>query len=465
MKDTGESQSPRRFWGATLVVFAASSIYLGDPLSTGWPAMARVSLLGGTCLLLLLAHALLGPAALSYALMLDLRRRGRNWLDAANPRHTRLLRLHERTRWMDLSLPLLLTWLLFAAAWLWLELATAVKAGSTAPLTVVLVASGVMLLLAPLVTIGLPSWLLQRFSDRLESLAAVLGRGAAAVLGPLLVPVAYFGERWLRHAEGEVADDSLPEEDLADVIEVGSHQGELSIAQSELLRRELDFARKTAADVMVPRVQVEYLDITMTFAEAKAAVIASRFSRFPVQEGSVDHVVAILHAKQLLRYPNGEAPDSVRKLLTLLVPAAPVHVRFDQPLEDVLEVLRRRHSSLAVVDDIYGGVAGILTVEDVVEEIVGEIVDESDAEQVNESFVVSGRRSLSELSEHGCEGPGDPELTLAEFLTAELGNEVRAGQAWARPGRRLVIEATDAEGGIDIVRAELHHARPAAEGD
>lgn len=464
MNDSGERQSPRRFWGAALVVFAASSIYFGDPLTAGWPVAARAGLLGVTCLFLLLAHALLGPAALSYALMLDLRRRGRTWLDAANPRHARLLRLHERTRWMDLSLPLLLTWLLFAAAWLWLELATVVDLGLPSTLAVAIAAGGVMLCFAPLITIGLPSWLLHRYADRLESLAAVLGRGAAALLGPLLVPIAYFGERWMRHTEGQVVDDSLPEEDLADVIEVGSHQGELSIAQTELLRRELDFARKTAADVMVPRVQVEYLDINMSFAEAKAAVIASRFSRFPVQEGSVDHVVAILYAKQLLRYPNGEAPESLRKLLTLLTPAVPIHVPFDQPLEDVLEVLRRRHSSLAVVDDIYGGVAGILTVEDVVEEIVGEIVDESDAEIVNESFVCSGRRLLSELAEHAFELPGDPESTLAEFLVAQLGDEVRAGQAWASGGRRLVIEATDAEGGIEIVRAELHHTRQPTEG-
>jgi len=458
MKDSGESQSPRRLWGAALVAFAASSIYLGDPLTVSWPAAARAGVLGATCLLLLLAHALLGPAALSYALMLDLRRRGRSWLDPANPRHTRLLRLHERTRWMDLSLPLLLTWLLFASAWLWLDLLAGTREGA-ARVPYLVGAVAVMFLLAPLVTIGLPSWLHQRFEDRLESLAVALGRGAAALLGPLLVPVAFVGERLMRHSDDGPSDENLPEEDLADVIEVGSQQGELSIAQSELLRRELDFARKTAADVMVPRVQVEYLDISMTLAEAKAVVTSSRFSRFPVQEGSVDHVVAVLHAKQLLRYAEGEAPETLRKLLMLLQPAAPVHVQADQTLEDVLEVLRRQHSSLAVVDDTYGGVAGILTVEDVVEEIVGEIVDESDAEALHESFECSGRRLLEELSEHGLELPGDPASTVAEFLAEQLGEGVGIGQAWVDAGVRLVIEATDAEGQIEIVRVEMHLER------
>lgn len=461
MKDSGESQSPRRLWGAALVVFAASSIYLGDPLTAGWPAAARAGWLGAICLLLLLAHALLGPAALSYALMLDLRRRGRTWLDADNPRHSRLLRLHERTRWMDLSLPLLLTWLLFSSAWLWLDLT--VGRGAAEERLRAVAAVAIIFLLSPAVTIALPSWLLRRFEDRLEALAGGLGRGAATVLGPLLVPLAFVGERWMRHAEDEVADESLPEEDLADVIEVGSQQGELSIAQSELLRRELDFARKTAADVMVPRVQVEYLDINMTVAEAKAVVTASRFSRFPVQEGSVDHVVAVLHAKQLLRYAAGDAPETVRKLLLLLPAAAPVHVRADQTLEDVLEVLRRRRSSLAVVDDLYGGVAGILTVEDVVEEIVGEIVDESDAEAVHDSFECSGRRRLAELAEHGLELPGDPESTLAEYLAAQFEDEVHVGQAWVHGESRLVVDAIDAEGEIEIVRVELHLARQTEE--
>ncbi|NUP99913.1 MAG: CBS domain-containing protein [Armatimonadetes bacterium] len=446
MKDSGVSQSPRRLLGISLVALAAASLYLGGPTTAVWPEGPRAACLFSIALLLLVVHALLSPATLSYALMLDLRRRGRGWLD---PGRRRFAELHERTRWIDLVLPFLLSLLLFVAAWLTVQgLAVLV------PRQAVAWASLALVLLWPALGLAAAGWLLRGRGERVERLTDDLVAGAVALLRPLLVPLAWLGERLLASRLDEPAE-ALPEQDLADVIEVGSHQGDLSIAQSELLRRELDFARKTAADVMVPRVAVQYLDISWSIAETKQRITSSRFSRFPVQEGSVDHVVAVLHAKQLLRYPNGGAPESLRKLLTLLRPRPPLHVRFDDPLEDVLERLRRENSSLAIVDDVYGGVAGILTVEDVVEEIVGEIVDESDAERVSHSFVCSGRRRLSELAAQGIELPGDPELTVAEFLTEEFGTVIHAGQAWASGGRRLVIEATDADGRIEVVRAEL----------
>ncbi len=414
--------------------------------------------------LFLLCHVLLSPATLSYALMLDLRRRGRQWLESRDAGRRRLLALHDRTRWLDLTLPFLLSLLLYTAVWLLLP-ALASHAGELAPGGAAALGAAVLAGALLLLTV-LPAWLVNRASDRWERWSDGVIQGAVATLRPLLAPLVWAGERLVVQGDLEAAEESLPEADLADVIEVGSHQGDLSLVQSELLRRELDFARKTAADVMVPRVQVEYLDIDLSFAAAREQVIASRFSRFPVQEGSVDNVVAVLHAKQMLRYSNGDSPESLRKLLALVVARPPLHVRFDQPLEDVLEALRREKTSLAVVDDVYGGVAGILTVEDVVEEIVGEIVDESDLEAARETFICSGRRTLAELAEHGILLPGEPDRTVAEFLGDHLGAEPHAGQAWTAGGCRLVVEATDADGGIEVVRAELDlpHARPVGEG-
>jgi magnesium and cobalt transporter len=393
----------------------------------------------------LLVHALLSPAVLRYELLLDLRRAELRRAEAdGEPGRI------PTTRWAEVVLPCALALLVFAATWLWLDAATAREGTMRA----VLLTAG----LTGCVVLPVSTLLVLRVSGGADevvlTLAASFLRGATPLLRPLLAPAAWFTRRLAMVDEFTVHSAAEQDEQLAEVIEVESQQGDLSILQSHLLRRELDFVRKCAADVMVPRVDVEYLDVDMTLDEARQQIVESRFSRFPVREGSVDNVVAVLHAKSVLPFAHGEAPETLRKVLVLTLPRKPLHVRFDLPLEDVLEQLKREKASLAVVDDEYGGVAGILTVEDVVEEIVGEIVDESDAEAVRETVVCSGRRLLSELAEHGIAVPGDPELSIAELLSEKLGGEPRAGQAWAFGNGRVVVEATDADGGIDTVLVE-----------
>ncbi len=461
MKDSADSPSPRRYHGAGLVVLAASVYLLGGPLTASWGPRPQIVIGLVVAAALLAAQILISPALLSYGLMLDLRRRGRGWFARGADDH-RLVRLHQQARWLDLVLPFCVTLWFYTAAWLLLR-SSALWLGTGSWRFGAAIAAVAVLL--PLAALLAPGWLVRVGGDRPAALADSLIQGAVWLLRPVLRPAAWLGERWLLPEPDASPDDGLPEEELADVIEVGSHQGDLTISQSQLLRRELDFARKTAADIMVPRVTVQYLDINLTLAEAKERAVQSPFSRFPVQEGSVDHVVAVLHAKQLLRFATGQAPDNLRELLALTRPRPPLHVRFDQPLEDVLEALRRNKASLAVVDDAYGGVAGIVTVEDVVEEIVGEIVDESDTEAARETVTCSGRRLLGELAEIGIELPGDPEEPLAEFLAAQLGEEPQVGQIWSSAGIRLVVEATDAAGTIEVVRAEHDLPGRGAEGE
>lgn len=454
MSDSSDSQPPSRAWGVALLGLAAVGFYLASSPAMGWSPGVRRGVLLGFCALFLLAHSVLAPATLSYALMLDLRRRGRQWFDPAGRGERKLDELVAKARWIDLTVPFVLTLLLFAIAWLALEALVGPALPALELSRTVYVTAVLALVVMPLAVL-LPGRAANRGADRVSRVADGLVLGSVAVLRPFLGPVAWVAERCVARGDLDQASSSLPEDDLADVIEVGSHQGDLSLVQSELLRRELDFARHTAADVMVPRVQVEYLDVEMPVEEARRHVIESHFSRFPVQHGSVDNVVAVLHVRTLLEAALHGAPESLHKLLALQRQKPPLHVRHDQSLEEVLEALRRERASLAIVDDAYGGVAGILTVEDVVEELVGEIVDESDAEQALESVVVSGRRQLSELREHGIELPGDGELTVAEFLADELGEEVTPGQVWRLGDLLLVIESTDGAGGVETVRAEL----------
>lgn len=436
------------------MLLAIASLCFAGPLSQGWSTPTRTGTLVGLAVLFLLAHSRMAPATLSYALMLDLRRRDRQWLEEQGRGGRQFVQLLAKARWVDLTLPFALTLLLFAAAWLALEALAGAGAREVRAWRALEVAATLVLVAVPLTVLlpGRGATAGESFSRLGESLV----QGSVALLRPFLAPVAWLAERLLQRLGDEPAVATLPEDDLADVIEVGSHQGDLSILQSQLLLRELSFSHRTAGDVMVPRVRVEYLDVEMTFEEAKRRVCASRFSRFPVQSGSVDRIVAILHVKTLLGALLGEAPPTLGALLERSRPRPPVHVAHDQPLDEVLAVLQREHASLAVVDDAYGGVAGILTVEDVVEELVGEIADESDPEIVIDSLSFSGRRTLGELAEEGVELPGEDDQTVADFLTERLGESVAEGASWEGGGVRLTVETVDADGHIETVRAERH---------
>jgi putative hemolysin len=148
----------------------------------------------------------------------------------------------------------------------------------------------------------------------------------------------------------------------------------------------------------------------------------------------------------------------VAQAVARLAAGPPLTVAWDQPLESVLAALKQRHASLALVRDARGRVAGLLSVEDLVEELVGEIHDESDPGAVRESLVCNGARTLAELAEQGLALPGEPELTLASFLAAALDDELAVGQGWAGGGTRLVIEGLDAEGAVDRVRVDFNLA-------
>lgn len=411
----------------------------GEPRSTRGPALGAALVLAAAAValtrpvpaldwLLLVAACGYGVAALDHALLLSLRARARQ-------------RSADGAEWVDVATGLLPAALVLVACWAhWREWAAADS-----------LAVGGLCWLGYLALVRLA---LERVRclEQQDGLFERLAQAGLEVLQPGLRAAQRLIDRRqppVAQAEAAAVAEAEAEEELADAIEAGSHEGDLSLVQSELLRRELDLAHTLAAEVMVPRVKVVYLDLDHTWAEAAELVRASRHSRFPVQRHSVDDVVAVLHAKDLLRWRD-RPPATIRKLLALVRPRPPVRVAHDLPLDDVLALLRRERVSLALVDDAYGGVAGIITVEDVVEELVGEIIDESDTGAVAESLTCSGRRRLSELAEQGLVLPGEPGETVAEFLAARLA-EPAVEAVWDAGPLRLTVLALDAEGAVETV--------------
>ncbi|GBD13617.1 Hemolysin C [bacterium HR24] len=152
---------------------------------------------------------------------------------------------------------------------------------------------------------------------------------------------------------------------------------EPSSAQMTMMRSVLELGETTVWEIMVPRVDIVAVEASATFQEVARTMVQRGFSRLPVYEETIDNVIGVVHARDVLRVlANGFRPQSVRELLR---PA--YFVPDTKPVHDLLAEMQRQHLSIAIVVDEYGGTAGLVTVEDIVEEIVGELADEFDTSE------------------------------------------------------------------------------------
>jgi CBS domain containing-hemolysin-like protein len=215
--------------------------------------------------------------------------------------------------------------------------------------------------------------------------------------------------------------ESVPTLDDLDVlIRASGHKGMLDPESARLLTRSIRFADKSAAEIIIPRLDIVALPDTASAADLAHLVASHRYSRYPVYHGELDDVVGVVLAKDLLRIASAErsqVPVSAFMRPILAVPEA-------QPLGMLLVEMRKKRRQLAVVIDEYGGTAGILTLEDILEEIVGEIDDEYDdepaltsaARSVGTGFVLDGDLDRDRVAEEsGIDLPDGDYETLAGF--------------------------------------------------
>ncbi|WP_442788501.1 hemolysin family protein [Dactylosporangium sp. NBC_01737] len=194
-------------------------------------------------------------------------------------------------------------------------------------------------------------------------------------------------------------------------------------------------------EVMVPRTEVLFLDAGLTVAEAVTEVRNTRHSRFPVIDGDQDDVLGFVHVRDLTLLPAVDPCLRLREL-TREVKRLPASKRVLAALSE----MRREGHHLAVVMDEYGGTAGIVTLEDLIEELVGEIHDEYDAppEAADESAEVDGRLNLADLAERtGLALPTGPYETVAGFVMARLGRLPRMGDEVRHDGWHLHVATVE----------------------
>ena len=214
----------------------------------------------------------------------------------------------------------------------------------------------------------------------------------------LVVSLINLMTRGIKPADSDDASDEAVEE-LQSIIETAEDEDVLDEDQSELVQAAIDFSETSAFEVMTARVDVQAIDIEDDWEEILAIVEDAPFTRLPVYEGSIDNVIGILYLNHFLKALADDGRADVRKLLM-----PPCYVYKTMKLPAVLNTLRKAKQHLAIVSDEYGGTLGVVSMEDVLEQIVGDIWDESD---VVEHEVVQREESEYEL---------DGAMILSDFL-------------------------------------------------
>jgi len=271
------------------------------------------------------------------------------------------------------------------------------------------------------------------------------GTGRVGTFAPIVVRAADGLTRWVTRVLGASATagrESISEAELRDLVAANIV---LSGEERHIIDEVLAAGARHVREVMVPRTDVVFLDAGLPVARAAAAVRADRHSRFPVIDGSHDDVVGFVHLRDLLIRPDPDAAVTVGEL-TREVKRLPASKRVLPALSE----MRREGRHLAVVVDEYGGTAGIVTLEDLIEELIGEITDEYDLApdplpaDGGVPSEVDGRLNLADFAERcGFQLPAGPYETLGGFLMARLGRLARVGDEVEVEGYRLVVIALD----------------------
>ena len=237
------------------------------------------------------------------------------------------------------------------------------------------------------------------------------------------------------------------EEEIRSMLAEAEETGLIEEAEEEMIYKVFDFADKEVHDVMVPRPEVVGVSVELPAEECLAAVIDSPYTRYPAYRGSLDEIVGILHVRDLFSalYANGIQNVQVEDILR------PAHfVPETKDLGPLLTEFRREKLHMAIVVDEYGSTQGIVTLEDLLEEIVGEIEDEYDmpddsVHRIDERTVrVDGTFPIDDFNEQfGQELPDEDYHTLAGFVFGELGRAPEAGDEVVWDGLRFEVVQTD----------------------
>jgi magnesium and cobalt transporter len=254
-------------------------------------------------------------------------------------------------------------------------------------------------------------------------------------------------QRWLKKAFRRLSKLDKPkdlEKEIQQLIDEGEERGLISEDEGDMIQGIFSFRDTVAREIMVPRTDTLAAPVDTPIESIIRLIVESGHSRIPIYQDSIDNIVGILHAKDLLQY---WGKDSIELRETL---RPPYFIPESKKISDVLRDLRHRKSHMAIVIDEYGGTAGVLTLEDIIEEIIGDIMDEYDSEenwlmeQEDGSILVDARLDIEELEDYlDVEFPEGKFESIGGFVISRLGRVPGVNEKIQFQGLEMVVEAAD----------------------
>ena len=288
-----------------------------------------------------------------------------------------------------------------------------------------------LILLLVFVVVTAFEFLIERKILAAPEKAALAWTGAAGVISALVSPFT----KLMTAILGEFAEKvtlSVTDETLRDWVEQEQPESTLDQGEREMIYSIFHFSETMTKEIMVPRMDVLALDVNTTIREARQEFISAGHSRVPVYDDTIDNVIGLLYAKDLLAVVDGD--DTILNQRHLVRPA--YFVPEAKKVDELLTEMQSRGVHMALVVDEYGGVAGVVTLEDIVEEIVGEIRDEYDQGEVQlyerlpeGGYLIQGRATIDEFNEiTGLDLSDEYADTLGGYIYGQLGRVPQPGE-------------------------------------
>ncbi len=249
----------------------------------------------------------------------------------------------------------------------------------------------------------LPKSVALRNPERVAFITVHLIRVLAALSSPLVRILTISTDTFLKvfRVSARSSEVFITEEEVKHIVQEGARHGIFDEAERQLIHSVFEFADTSVREVMIPRSEIHALGDTTPLKEALSKLVETGFSRMPVYQGDLDHIIGVVHLKDILRELEKAAPLSLRELAH-----TPLFVPDSMQISDLLRELQARRVHMAIVVNEFGTVVGLVTIEDLLEEIVGEIRDEFDTdeeqpiqEMADGSLLVHGSLPLDELTE------------------------------------------------------------------
>ncbi len=297
----------------------------------------------------------------------------------------------------------------------------------------------------------IPKILAKEFPEKMSVMASIPIRMLNTLLYPLLAIIMWLVNLVSKIWEGSESDsDSVSEEDFENIIDIVEDEGVLDEEQCDLLQNALDFDEVLAHEIITHRVDMEAIDIRDPYEKNVEKIMESTYSRLPVYEDTTDNIIGVLHLNHFYKQLIDKKKVNIRELM---LPVTFVHKTM--PLDDVLEKMKKNKAHLVIVLDEYGGTMGLLTMEDVLEQLVGEIFDEND--EIEREFVcieenlfeVDGDMRIYDFFDEfdidieDDENFEDDSTTVGGWVITELDGEVNEGDTLTYKNLTVTVTETD----------------------